>query len=305
MASERLISVYAQKIGTTDIGRPIDASYRATRQKIESRSDGTLGPHGRDRGPWAISCSLGCEDPTAVPTVLALSYPLAVEAAGRLVNAGAYRKFAVAHGVLTGFALNLAELAAGDVRFDLQNQGLNASTALSDELTVAAGSAPPGTSRHGTIRFAKTGHSFTPDGGDAVTIPGITRLSYTARADVRAGADTGSAVIDELDIFGWLISGSLTFGDMSITSELSLAEYLATLCTGTLVVQLALTGKTTDQTPPTDKVFTFARIKFDDPDERLTSRQEGVATANFDALLLDAEGAEMTIAQMITCEDLA
>jgi len=107
----------------------------------------------------------------------------------------------------------------------------------------------------------------------------------------------------ELDIFGWLINGTLAFGDMSITDNLSLAEYLATLGQGTLVLRMHLTGKTMDAAPATDKNFTFQRIKFDDPDERLQSRADGKAVASFDALTLAADGTELGIADMISVGD--
>ena len=161
------------------------------------------------------------------------------------------------------------------------------------------------TLRRGTIRFNKTGNSFTPDGGGAITIPGLESLTWNAQAIMQLGADTGSVFMDELNIMGFNITGSLRFGDKSLTSSLTLADYLGTLARGTLVVRMHLSGKTTVATPPTDKVFTLQRIKFADSSQQLQSRQRSPGEIAFSAIMFASDGTPMTLAQMLTVADAA
>jgi hypothetical protein len=306
MALTRLVSVHNATVGATAIARPVRASASTSRQAIESRSDGLVDPHNVDHGPWDIRTRIEAEDPTIIPTVSALTFPLAITGTGRVINTATFSKFTQTYGVLIGVSLTLEELQAASVAFDFVSQGSPASTVLSNELAWASASAPTSTSRRTAVRFAATGHSFTPDGGGGVTILGLRRLTWNAQANgLVLNASPGVIVIDGVDFFGWRISGQMTFSNLEITSSLSAAEYLASLIRGTLVVRTRMSGISTDATPPTDQAWTIARMKFTDTDENLQSRQVAGVTVNYEAVQLAANGTEVPLASMLAVDAAA
>lgn len=300
MGSERLVDLSHVAMGAVVLGVPMSAGYRAVAEVIRGGGDNLVGDQRTDRGPWDLTGDVSAEDPLSVPTVAALTDSFAFAASGRVSGAATLRKFTLAHAVLTGIQLRIPDRQRATVSYNVRNRAAAAS-ALADEIAIAVGTARALATRGRPIRFA-TGATFTPDGGSAVTLGGLMDFSWSAAGQVAADADTGSVCIDQLDVTGWQISGSLATRDQTIVdgTALTLTEHLATLGRGTLAIPLVLAGQG-DETPPTNSTMTVQRVQFTGTSgQHQTGPNFAQNGADFTCEMRSAAAAALTLAQMLT-----
>lgn len=298
MALEQLVDCFNAKIGSTAIARGGSFDRRITQEDIVVASDAVDGDYSIDDGPVDIACSLDAQDPLIVPTVLALSFPLAVEATGRLKTTTTYRKHGVAHGLLTGVDMTITDKAPGSCRFDFRNRAVSASNTIDDEAPTAAGSAPTLVSRATTIRIVSG--SFTPAGGSAIPILGLSQVTWRAQAMLNQEVVTpGSGFIDAVDVCGWRLSGGLTVSDTALATLLSALQNLGNQIRGTLAVVCRVSGQAEAASPPANQTLTWICAKLKNPSESLKSKSDAAGNLVFNQILRD--GATLkTLAQMLT-----
>jgi hypothetical protein len=215
--------------------------------------------------------------------VLGLTFPLAVEAQGRVEGGASYQKNGVANGVLIGASMSLVDRQAGSCRYDFQNRA--SSQVLATEAPTVAGSAPLLTSRATLIRIKGADSTFTPTGGAGIALDGLAGLSWQARGQVVTGASPGLAYIDMVDIIGWEISGQATIVDTTLSGAMSKAETLASAIRGSLAVRCALSGQAEAASAPTDQILTFIELRFKNCREGIRTKQAASATVDFNQLL--------------------
>jgi len=298
MAVETLVDCFNASIGATSIARPTTFDRMITQEEIVSASDAVSGDYSIDDGPYDIRASLAAQDPLVVPTVAALSFPAAVEATGRLKGTSTYRTHGIARGVLTGIQMDLVDRQAGSCRFDFINSADSASDTLDDEAPTTTGSAPSLVSRATTIRILSA--TFTPTGGVASPIYGITRVTWNAAAIVNANlVSPGSNFVDAVDVAGWRITGRIELLDTSLSESLSAAEALAASVRGTLAVSCRVSGQAEAASPPADVTVTMNLLKFRNPRESLATKADGTVSLDFNAILR-ADTTLKTIGEMIS-----
>lgn len=307
MSDTRLVDLSHAAMGAVVMGVPISAAYKTKAETI--RSGGmAVGDPRVDRGPWDITCNMAGEDPFSIPLVAALAgTTVAVAASGRIEGTATYQEFTVAHATPISMSIDLADRKSGTVQYGFRNRGA-AGAGLADELTVAAGSARAAAARGRAIAFAAEGATFTPDGGTALDLTGLLGFRWSASADVQAEADTGSLVIDRVDVAeAWNITGSLSFRENVIveSSGLMLVDHLATLGQGVLVFPVLQQGALSEGTPPVNKVCTVKRVLFTGSSGDLGSRKFADASVDFECVMSKILTDTPTLAQMLAFADAA
>jgi len=303
MALEQLVDCFNVAIGACDIARGGTFTRSMSRQDIVSQGDAVPGDYAIDGGPVNIQVNLTAQDPLVVPTVLGLSFPAVVTATGRLKNAATYRKHGVSHGVLTAASLDLVDLSPGTCSFNFQNRAVAESDTLDDEAPTAVGSAAGLVSRNTTIRIVAA--TFTPKGGVAINVLGLSRVSWSAQAMVvptTISPGSGTNFVDAVDIVGWRVSGTLTMLDTALTGQLSAAQCLAGQVRGDLAVRCRQSSYAEAAAPPTDQIVTFKYLKLKNPSEGLQTKSDGTGSLQFDALLRDGVTLK-PIGELVTVAD--
>lgn len=298
MALEQLVDCFNAKIGSTAIARGGSFDRRITQEDIASQSDAVDGDYSIDDGPVDIAGTMEAQDPLIVPTVLGLTFPLAIEAHGRLKSTTTYRKHGIAHGLLTGVSLNITDKAPGSCTFEFRNRAVSGSNSIDDEAPTAAGSAPTLVSRATTIRIVSA--SFTPTGGSAIAIYGLSALTWRAQARINQEVVTpGSMYVDAVDVMGWGLSGTLTVSDTALATLLSALQNLGNQIRGTLAVVCRVSGQAEAAVAPSNQTLTFICAKLKNPAESLKSKNDAGGNLVFNQILRD--GATLkTLAQMLT-----
>lgn len=294
-------------IGTAVIGAPTEAGYEHKAEELSSGGDDMAGNQVIDSGAIDITCNVAGEDPLSVPVVLTAAgggAALAVSASGRKAGTSTFGKFSVAHGVLVGVDLSIQDGQSGTVKYDFQNRAAGDSTELSDELSFITGLDRAVATRGRTIRFAQTGHAFTPDGVSAVNLLSLLGITWRMQPSQKAAKPNGgSRFVDRVDVLGWKLSGQAIIGDeqISVDGLLAIGNYLCTLGRGTLAVVLEMAGSTDGGTAPPNQIGTFERVRFTGcSGGRKHGADYNQATINFNAVLRTALGVAMTPAQMLT-----
>lgn len=301
MASELLVDCFNVSVGATQLARVNSAEFVDDVITVKSAGGDIPGDFADDVVAYDLSASLNTEDPIIVPTVAAIVAPSAIEATGLLVNtASTYRKHTLTHGVLVGIDLTLEDMKAGTANFQFRNQAAAAAT-LPTEHPVAAGVAPVVPTRRGTTRILAAGSQFTPDGGAAMPIVGWQRVSWRAQAIVADGEpDGGSLFVDQVTVVGWRITGSIAIKDQSLAAASTLGQRLTIAGRGTLTAVAQVTGRYDEAVVPADQTFVLERVKFTKVTSGFAAKGKGTVSVEFNALLKDAAGAALTLAEMLT-----
>jgi hypothetical protein len=249
-----------------------------------SNGDFVGGDFSIDRGPWSITGDMSAQDPLAVPLVAALSGTQLVQGVGRMKAGVSFTAIGIAHALVNSLGMDIADNAAGNATFGFKNRA-NASTTLALEAPTALVSAPTvANTRATTIKILSA--VFTPVGGNAITVPGVTRFSFKADAiEMGDAMAPGSEFEDATDFGGWRISGSIDHKDFEIGSSVSMSEALAGALRGTLVLTCRVSGQDEAATPPANVVLTFNHLKFHDLSESFATKGDGSASIQFDQLL--------------------
>lgn len=299
MALTTLVDVSTAKIGATVIARPESAEFSIEDNTIESASDAVFGAYEQDITYYDLKASINAQDPMSIPTIAAITAAGEIAATGQLANAATFQTIKLAHGVLIGIGMDLNDNQVGKVRYDLQNRAASATATVANEYSAVSGSAPSLVVRRNSIRLKGASSTFTPDGGAAVTLEGLGKVTWNAQAQVLAEPSSGSLLVDQLTILGWKISGSIAFSDKTILSAQGLAARLAVACRGTLVVTCRQTGFA-GESAVADATITMQRIKFGRAGEGLRTRGTGSGDLQFNGILRAAAGTLMTLAEMIS-----
>lgn len=298
MALEMIVDCYDTYIGATQIARGGSFRRRISRPPITAAGDFVGGDFSIDRGPWSIAGELQAQDPLIVPTVAALSGPQAVKATGRIKAGSTYRYLGIARAILTAVSMEVSDNAPGTASFSFRNRAATGiGTTLAAEAPTSAASTPTTSTRSGTVKILSA--TFTPTGGAAVTLPGVTKVSWRAQAiEMGKPQAAGSDFEDAVDLGGWRISGSIDLDDMEIVSSLPMPLYLASLVRGSFAFVCRASGQDESGSPPANKTITLPYLKFHDTDEGLATKGDTTASVQFDQLLRNG-ATPLALSQMI------
>ena len=301
MALEVLTDITKCQIGTVNIARASTVTIASKETEVDSGSDVASGATGSDVVKQEITADIQAEDPLAIPLVLALTGAQTLLAGGRLVNGSTYRDSSVLHCVLTAFGLTIADDQVGTCNLSLQNRA-TAGNSMDDEWTGVSGTKQALPTRRSLIRIVSA--VFTDDASASLSLLGVTNTRYQMAGQVRASNSGGDQVLcDLVDVASYKASGSLSLRDTQLGTAQYVAQRLAAMRRGTLVVTVKQTRQDDEASAAVNKVLTFQRIKFRNPKESKRTKDDESWDVDMNVVWTSALGAEMALANMVTIAD--
>ena len=282
-----LVDCFNCAVGEQQIARGVSFQRQYRFERLTSQSEAGPGDHSDDKGACDISCRIEAQDPLILPTILALTYPQLVGASGKVKGGTTYNRWRVLHAMLNEFSLSIEDGRPGTCSFGFRNRATrgtaytvaNRKIEMPNAVTAVGPIVP---TLPTTIRILSG--SFTPLGGGATSLDGITRLTLSGRARESGEVSwPGAEFVDDLHYDAWEITGTVDFKDKTLTNGELVADYLGSLLRGTLTVVCKPTGSS--EGAVTNRTITIGQMDFSEGADNLRTKDDAEGPLSFGVLL--------------------